>query len=90
MNRIAMAVWIAVTYIVENQSSESIQMIPNTTTGELKIEICNMRREIRDIEIFDMMGRKQNVLDISNLSARIYFVKIKTNQETITKQIIKM
>jgi hypothetical protein len=34
-------------------------------------------------------GEKENVVDISELSAGIYFVKISTEQGIITKKIIK-
>ena len=45
--------------IVETHgSASSIQVYPNPTSGELRIEMCDMRYEICDIQIFDVMGRK--------------------------------
>jgi aminopeptidase N len=51
-----------------NEWEKSIEVFPNPTTGELRIELCDMRYEIFDISIFDMYGRK---IPISNLQSPI-------------------
>jgi len=43
--------------IGETHGSTSLRVYPNPTTGELRVEICDMRYEICDIQIFDVMGR---------------------------------
>ena len=79
--------------------SYQITIFPNPTTGELQItnyELQNGLLSAVKVEVFDVYGRKQkaesrkdNVVDISNLFAGIYFVKISTEAGTITKKIIK-
>lgn len=67
---------------------------PNPTDGQLRIE--NGEWGIENIEIFDTSGkvqkierRIQNEIDISSLSAGIYFLRVKTEKGTIIKKIIK-
>ena len=83
--------------ILETET-DLLHIFPNPTTGELRI--TNYELRITDIEIFDANGKmqksrkagKQNgemVIDISNLQAGIYFVKITTEQGEITKKVIK-
>jgi len=71
-----------------------LKVYPNPTTGELKIE--NGELTIKNIEVFDVTGRRQkvenrkdNVFDISHLSTGVYFVKIFTEAGQTTKKIIK-
>jgi hypothetical protein len=72
-----------------------LKVYPNPTTGELKIEMCDMRYEICDIAIFDIMGRKvshltiSHPISISHLPAGIYFLRITTDKGVITKKIVK-
>jgi hypothetical protein len=79
---------------------EGIILYPNPTTGELRIEMCDIRYAICGIEVFDIYGRKHLTvlqsygltvfkLDISQLPAGIYFMKITTEKGTTTKKIIK-
>jgi len=49
--------------IIETYGSASpIQVYPNPTSGELRVDMCDMRYEICDIRIFDVMGGKFRVL----------------------------
>jgi hypothetical protein len=76
-----------------------IAIYPNPTTGELKIESREWR--IEEIRIFDIYGREQKeknrmqkaegeiVLDISELSAGIYFVKIFTEVGEVVRKVVK-
>ena len=75
----------------------NITVYPNPTTGELTIE--NGEWRIENVEVFDVYGRKlveqkaesrkQNVINISELHAGIFFIKITTEKGIITKKIIK-
>ena len=84
--------------INENNLPE-ILVYPNPTSGELRIETSDMRYEILEIEIYDMIGRKfisnlksqisNQTIDISKFSNGIYLVKIETEKGTLAKKIIK-
>jgi len=76
------------------------KIYPNPTTGELSIETSDMRCEILDIEIFDIMGKKivsnlksqisNKKINISHLQSGIYFLKITKENNTIeTVKLIK-
>jgi len=106
-NNTLVAKWSKLTGIDESLNVADIQIFPNPTTGELRIETSDMRYEISEIEIYDMIGRKlisnlksqisslksqisNQTIDISHLSAGIYFLKIQTEKGTIIKKIIKL
>ena len=76
----------------------NVKIYPNPTTGELKIE--NGELKIKSVEIFDVMGKLQKSrkaeeqkgdwnLDISNLPAGVYFVRIETASGEVIKKILK-
>jgi len=78
----------------------NIEVYPNPTTGELKVTSYKLR--VTNIEVFDVLGRKQNfgyarlpkaegevVFDISALPNGTYFLRIETENGVIYKQIIK-
>ncbi|MCL2289978.1 MAG: T9SS type A sorting domain-containing protein [Bacteroidetes bacterium] len=80
--------------IKEVKELKEIILFPNPTTGELRV--TNYELQIEGIEIFDLFGRKhsagsimQNRIDMSDLQAGIYFVRIQTEKGVITKKIIK-
>jgi len=77
---------------------DKISVIPNPTTGELRITNCELR--INKIEILDLMGKTLSsnhliisssnpTIDISNLNSGIYFVKIVTEQGVTVKKVTK-
>jgi hypothetical protein len=83
---------------------ENITVVPNPTTGELRIENGELR--IMEVEVFDVYGRKQKgnsppfmegwqpqadgvVINISHLQTGIYFVKIKTVEGKVVRKIVK-
>jgi len=81
-----------------DRERENVLVYPNPTTGQLRID--NGEWKIDNVEIYDVMGRKQtiiincqlsiiNSIDISHLPAGIYFIKLQTQTETITKKVIK-
>ena len=74
--------------------NSNIKVYPNPTNGELQIETGGL--QIESIEILDALGRIQKVealkngaINISNLPAGNYFIRIKTEEGTITEQIIR-
>ena len=73
-----------------------ITVYPNPTTGELNIQSSTFK--VQSVEIYDIMGKKQKsrraeeqnvVMDISEFPSGVYFVKINTENGTITKKVIK-
>jgi len=85
----------AIPYYSENNR---ITVFPNPTTGQLIID--NGQLIIENVELFDIYGRKQkiilnsqfsilNSIDVSHLSSGVYFVRIDTDKEIVTKKIIK-
>ncbi|MCL2041818.1 MAG: C25 family cysteine peptidase, partial [Bacteroidales bacterium] len=74
---------------------DSFQIFPNPTSGELKIE--NGELKIDNINVFDVMGRKQlstfnaqlSTLDISSLPTGVYFIQIDTEYGNVTKKVVK-
>jgi len=78
-------------------SLNDITLIPNPTTGELRIENGELR--IENVEVFDVYGRNvganlrvrpdENKIDISDLASGVYFVKITTDKGIVTKKAIK-
>jgi len=79
---------------IEDVEFIAINVYPNPTSGELRIESGEWK--IKNFEIFDLCGRIQNVkfstegrLDISHLSAGIYFVKISTEAGKVVKKVLK-
>ena len=80
---------------------ENIMVYPNPTNGMLKI--ASGKLKIRSVSIFDIFGKNivintpispknlvsENVIDISHLSAGIYFVILTTETGKIVKKITK-
>ncbi|MDR2971513.1 MAG: T9SS type A sorting domain-containing protein [Bacteroidales bacterium] len=76
---------------------DGIVVFPNPTTGELQVTSYELR--VMGVEIFDVYGRTITThyslltthysIDISELHAGIYFVRIATERGPITKKIIK-
>ena len=98
-NTTAMAKWSIEEAIDDTQHLASIQVFPNPTTGQFKVQSSKLN--IKNIEIFDIVGKKnvtivmcrdyhETLINISNLKSGIYFLTIETDNETITKKIIKL
>jgi hypothetical protein len=81
---------------------EEITLVPNPTTGELRITNYELRNGLLsvEVEVFDVYGRKvssnhhiisssHHHINISHLSSGIYFVKIKTDVGEVIKKVIK-
>jgi len=72
----------------------AISIYPNPTTGELRIR--NYELEIKDIQVFDVMGRSYSPplewpgeVNISHLPAGTYFVQVTTEKGVVTKKVVK-
>jgi len=81
--------------VVETDQEPALQVYPNPTTGELKME--NGKLKINNVEIFDINGRKQKIIfnsqfstfnsvDISHLPAGVYFLRIDGKMVKVVKQ----
>jgi len=82
----------------EVNALERIEIYPNPTTGELKIQ--NLTFKVTDLQIFDVYGRNiltspmpllshEISLNISHLQPGIYFVRITTEKGVVTKKVVK-
>jgi hypothetical protein len=79
----------------EPQALSRIELYPNPTTGQL--QITNDESGIKDVEIFDIYGRKKshasrvtcNEINISDFPAGTYFVKISTEAGEVVKKVVK-
>lgn len=82
--------------IAPHQLDMSIKVLPNPTTGK-----CTIRSEqflIDQVEVFDVFGKELDIIQVDdyqidiNLSSRasgIYFVRVITEQGTVTKRVVK-
>ena len=86
---------------IENFLVGKLQIYPNPTIGELRIESGELK--IGNVEIFDVYGRNvgantqfrpenpgnEILLNISHLSVGFYFVKINTEVGQVIKKVLK-
>ncbi|MDR2973037.1 MAG: M6 family metalloprotease domain-containing protein [Bacteroidales bacterium] len=85
--------------IDEIDNNKNITIFPNPTTG--KFQVMSDEVKISNIEIFDVYGKKQSYvlisnnqdekmsIDISNLEAGIYIMTIQTYKGNIYKKLVK-
>jgi hypothetical protein len=80
--------------INENEQTSNFTVYPNPTKGELRITNCELK--ITGMELFDVFGRKimfqqfpEIVIDISHLTAGLYFLKINTEIGQVIKKVLK-
>jgi hypothetical protein len=88
---------ISTTLNINDQILESVSIYPSPTNNILNI--ISPRSAITSIKIYDVAGRvtgyktfssKENYqVDLSTLEAALYFVKITTENGTITKRVVK-
>ena len=82
----------------EPQALSKIELYPNPTTGQL--QITNDESGIKDVEIFDIYGRKilynhlivsssNHLISIAHLPAGLYFVKISTDAGEVVRKVLK-
>ena len=88
------------TGIADVEQTQSVSIYPNPANDRLYIETQTLTpTQTLTIEIYDIYGRQQDnkttrqqdmiSIDLSNLNAGIYFVKINTKEGNIVKQFIK-
>jgi hypothetical protein len=83
--------------IVGANSIHPIQIYPNPTTGELRVKSDELR--VESVELFDIVGKLQTLenrisdigqseitINISHLSAGLYFLKIDGTTYKIIKE----
>jgi PKD repeat protein len=91
------------TVMIKEQKNLNLTIYPNPTTGEIRVTVCGERYAVCDIEIFDVYGRKGErakgrrdegtngiVIDISELPAGVYFLKVVTNKGEVIKKVVKL
>ena len=97
MTSVGVAKQVAAAESIHNITENNISIYPNPANDRLYIEA---EGEINDVVIYDVYGRVQNLrisesqnlrisINVSELNAGIYFVKINTNQGEIVKRFIK-
>ena len=83
---------------VDELGMNNLRVYPNPTTGELRIE--NGEWRIENVEVFDIYGKKllsnhlipsssNQQINISELPAGVYFLRIQTETGTVTQKVIK-
>ena len=82
---------------IDDNIYNNISIYPNPVDDILSIET---ETQIDEIAIYDIYGRQalsqrvnkstsQQVVDVANLKAGVYFIKIKTDKENIVKRFVK-
>lgn len=76
-------------------SNENVVLFPNPTSGQIKISYAN---EIKEIRLFNLVGEELSVFNISNNQSNltlnlnypsgIYFLRINSGNELVTKKIV--
>ena len=79
-----------------------VQAYPNPFSGELTLVLDNFENRPATIEVYDMLGKLvytykvdspqnsyQKVLNLSNLPASTYSIRVSTNDFVINKNVVK-
>ncbi|MBK6953585.1 MAG: T9SS type A sorting domain-containing protein [Crocinitomicaceae bacterium] len=83
---------------LEENGVDQVSIYPNPTNGILNINLSKVGIEIQSIELSDVTGRIVAVvvpvngivtINMTNESAGIYFVTIKSSEGTLTRKVIK-
>jgi hypothetical protein len=82
---------------IETVENDGVYIYPNPTGGQLIID--NGELTIENVEILDLMGKSvysstrplvhSSTIDISDLPTGTYFIHIQTENEVITRKIVK-
>ena len=85
------------TLTLQDNDLETLKIYPNPVTDWLNITLDNLNLDT-DIAIFDINGKKIytkkittaiNTINLSDLNAGVYLIKIQNSKKTITRRIIK-
>ncbi|HLG36056.1 MAG TPA: T9SS type A sorting domain-containing protein, partial [Bacteroidia bacterium] len=86
------------TGIEEYDAGEFITIFPNPAVNEFKVQSSKFK--VGSVEVFDVMGKKTSpptplhiensvaLIDVSNLSAGMYFLKVKTERGMVMRKIL--
>ncbi|KAF5057472.1 hypothetical protein DSECCO2_356450 [anaerobic digester metagenome] len=84
---------------------ESVEVYPNPTTGQFKVQSSKFKGEFQSLELIDFYGNVMKInnhgtieplnnqtieLNISHLPSGIYFLRINIENQSIVKKIIKI
>jgi hypothetical protein len=77
-------------------NNEQVTIYPNPTNDKLRILVNNEQLIMNNVEVFDVYGRTipllwrgQGVVDISHLSAGLYFVVVTTERGRVVGKVVK-
>ncbi|WP_084426590.1 InlB B-repeat-containing protein [Aequorivita capsosiphonis] len=80
--------------IVDYATDNPIEIFPNPVSQIITVKVYD-NEKVKDLNISNVAGQMitkakfSNQIDVSNLSAGLYFIQIKTDQRTVIKKIIK-
>lgn len=74
-------------------NNEQIKFYPNPVIGNLWVSITGSHNSIQEISLYDILGNqvvstKEKNIDVSTLKNGVYFVRVQTNNELVSKKII--
>ncbi|WP_330442691.1 T9SS type A sorting domain-containing protein [Flavobacterium sp. C4GT6] len=79
---------------VQQESIEGLNIYPNPVSSD-RVYITSKSSQSKEVEIFDVLGKKilhttitGKELNISNLTAGVYIIKIKEGEATATRKLI--
>lgn len=87
---------IAETNRTESSSLDKVQIYPNPVTNG-KIYVNSENNSYKEIELYDMLGKRvlstdmtssQKELNVTNLKAGVYILKISDKTNSITRKVI--
>ena len=79
-----------------NEHEINVSVYPNPTTGQFKVQNSEFR--IQSVEVYDVYGKlisnmevndNDVTIDISNYNNGVYFTRIRTENGTVTKKVVK-
>lgn len=78
----------------QENTIEGLNIYPNPTNGD-KIYIVSKQSQDKEVEIFDVLGKRilqttinSKELNIGNLNAGVYIIKIKEGEASATRKLI--
>lgn len=79
-----------------NEHKINVSVYPNPTTGQFRIQNSEFR--IQSVEVYDVFGKlisstevndNDVTIDVSNYNNGVYFTRIRTENGTVTKKVVK-